>query len=76
MGELFSHFLQQNSYTLLLSKIKASSSQKNQGLKALPYIGSSLWNNQDKFLKISASLNAFKHDIKDHYFWKENKKES
>ena len=55
---------------------KLKPSQTNQGLRALSYIGSSLWNNQDKSLKTSASLNAFKHNIKDYYFRKRNKKES
>ena len=40
------------------------------------YIGPSLWNDQDKSLKTSASLNGFKHNIKDYYFRKGNKKES
>ena len=43
---------------------------------ALSYIGSSLWNNQDKSFKTFASLNSFKHNIKDYYFRKGNKKES
>ena len=47
----------------------------NQGLRALLYIGTSLWNKLDKSLKISVSLNAFKHNLKDYYFKKGNKKE-
>ena len=50
-------------------------SKTNQGLRALSYTGPSLWNNQDKSLKTSASLNSFKHNIKDYYFRKGHKKE-
>ena len=57
-------------------KLKLLHRKTNQGLKALSYIGPSLWNNQDKSLKTSASLNAFKHNINDYYFRKGNKKES
>ena len=57
-------------------KLKPSHCKTNQGLRALSYIGPSLWNNQDKSLKTSASLNSFKHNIKDYYFRKGNKKES
>ena len=38
------------------------------GQKALSYLGPSLWNNLNKTLKASASLNTFKHNIKKHYF--------
>ena len=36
--------------------------------EALSYVGPSLWNNLNKALKPSTSLNAFKHNIKQHYF--------
>ena len=55
-------------------KLKLPKRKTNQGLGALSYIGPSLWNNQDKSSKTSASLNAFKHNIND-YFRKGNKKE-
>ena len=45
-------------------------------LSALSYVGSSLWNNLNKTLKTSTSLNAFKHNIKQHYFNELKKKES
>ena len=45
----------------------------NQGLRALSYVGPSLWNNLDKSLKTSASLNTFKHDIKNPFFRMNNK---
>ena len=45
----------------------------NQGLRALSYVGPSLWNNLDKSLKTSASLNTFKHDIKNQFFRMNNK---
>ena len=57
-------------------KLKLSHRKKNQGLRALSYIGPSLWNNQDNSLKTSASLKAFKHNVKDYHFRKENIKES
>ena len=53
--------------------IKIPRRKTNQGLRALSYIGPSLWNNLDKSLKTSASLNAFKHNIKDHYFRKSDR---
>ena len=39
----------------------------NVGQKALSYAGPSLWNNFNKTLKTSNSLNDFKHNIKQHY---------
>ena len=57
-------------------KLKLPHCKINQALRALSYIGPSLWNNQDKSLKTSASLNSFKHNIKDYYFQQGNKKES
>ena len=51
-------------------KLKIPCRKTNQGLRALSYIGPSLWNNLDKSLKTSVSLNAFKHNIKHHYFQK------
>ena len=57
-------------------KLKLPHRKPNQGLRPLSYVGLSLWNNRDKSLKTSSSLNSFKHNIKDHYFQKGNKKES
>ena len=57
-------------------KLKLCHRETNQGLRALSYIGPLLWNKKDKSLKTSASLNLFKHNIKDYYFRKRNKKES
>ena len=37
-------------------KLKLSHRKKNQGLRALSYIGPSLWNNQGKSLKTYTSL--------------------
>ena len=51
-------------------------SQKKSRLRALSYIGPSLWSNQDRSLKTSTSLNPFKHNIKAYYFRKGDKKES
>ena len=48
----------------------------NARQKSLSFIGPSLWNNLNKTLKTSTSLNAFKHDIKQHYFDELQKKES
>ena len=55
-------------------KLKLSHRKTNQGLRALSYICPSLWNNQDRSLKTSASLNSIKRNIKDYYFRKGNKK--
>ena len=46
------------------------------GQKALSYVGPSLWNNLNKTLKTSTSLNGFKHNIKQYYFNELKKKES
>ena len=48
----------------------------NVGQKALSYVGPSLWNNLNKTLNTLASLNAFKHNIKQHYFNELKKKGS
>ena len=48
----------------------------NTGQKALSYTGPSLWNNLDKNLKTSSSLNNFKHKIKEYSFDELKKKES
>ena len=55
-------------------KLKLPHRKTNQGLRALSYIGPSLWNNQDKSWKTSAYLNSFKHNIKDYCFRKRNKR--
>ena len=49
-------------------KIKCSSSKTNAGQKALSYVCPSVWNNLNKTLKTSTSLNSFKHNIKQYYF--------
>ena len=54
-------------------KLKLPHRKTNQGLRALSYVGPSLWNNLDKLLKTSASLNTFKHDIKNQFFRMNNK---
>ena len=36
--------------------------------KGTPYVGPFLWNKLDNSLKISASLNTFKHNLKNQYF--------
>ena len=54
-------------------KLKITCRKTNQGLRALSYICPSLWNNLDKSLKTSVSLNAFKHNIKHHYFRKSDR---
>ena len=45
-------------------------------LNKKPYVGSALWNNLNKTLKTSTSLNTFKHNIKQRYFKELKKKES
>ena len=56
-------------------KLKWPHHKTNQGLRALLYIGPSLWNKLDKCLKKFVSLNAFKHNLKDYHFKKGSKKE-
>ena len=51
-------------------KLKLPHRKTNQGLRALSYVGPLLWNNQDKSLKTSASLNEFKNNIKYYSFQK------
>ena len=57
------------------SKFNVPHRKTNVGQKALSYVGPSLWNNLNKTLKTSTSLNAFKHNIKQHYFNELKKKE-
>ena len=40
----------------------------NVGQKGLSYIGPKLWNNISSRIKSAESTNAFKHQIKDHFF--------
>ena len=76
MNEVFSH-AEPNWTPISCSyqKLKLPYCKTNQGLRALSYIGPSLWNKLDKSLKTSVSLNAVKHNLKDYYFKKGNKKE-
>ena len=76
MEEIFSHaecngIPTRHSY----QKLKLPFRKTNQGLRALSFIGPSLWNNLEKSLKTSVSLNTFKHNVKEYYFQNGNKKE-
>ena len=64
MDEIFSH-VECNRIPKRYSyqKLKLTHHKTKQGSS---YIGPSLWNNQDKFLRTSASLNTFKYNIKDY----------
>ena len=57
-------------------KLKVPHRKTNVGQQALSYIGPSLWNNLNMTQKTSTSLNAFKHNIKQHYFSELKRKES
>ena len=48
-------------------KLNGSHQKTNVGQKSLSYVGPSRWNNLSKTIKTSSSLNAFKHNIKQHY---------
>ena len=48
-------------------KLNGSHQKTNVGQKSLSYLGPSHWNNLSKTIKTSSSLNAFKHNIKQHY---------
>ena len=61
---------------LSYQKLNVPHRKTNVGQKALSFVGPSLWNNLNKTLKTSTSLNAFKHNIKQHYFNELKKKES
>ena len=74
MNEVFSHAESNRIPTrCFYQKLKLPHRKTNQGLRALSYIGHSLWNKLDKSLKTSVSLNAFKHNLEDYYFKKANK---
>ena len=76
MNEVFTHAESNGIPTgCSYQKLKLPHRKTNQGLRALLYIGPSLWNKLDKSLKTSVSSNAFKHNLKDHYFKKGNKQE-
>ena len=49
-------------------KLNLPRRKTNMGLKALSYVGPSLWNNLSESLKLSTTINNFKHNIKEHYF--------
>ena len=76
INEIFPH-AECNGIPTLCSyqKLKLPHCKTNQGLRTLLYNSPSLWNNLDKSLKTTVSLNAFKHNLKDYYFRKGNKKE-
>ena len=76
MNEVFSH-AEPNRISTLCSyhKLKLPYHKTNLSLRVLSYISLSLWNKLDKSLKKSVSLSAFKHNLKDYYFRKGNKKE-
>ena len=48
-------------------KLNVPHRKTNVGQKALSYVGPSLWNNLNKMLKTSTSLNTFKHNIKQQF---------
>ena len=48
-------------------KLNVPHQKTNVGQKASCYVGPSLWNNLNKTLKTSTILNAFKHNIKQHF---------
>ena len=73
MNKIFFHSENNGIHTRAsFQKLKLPRRKTNQGLRALSYVGPSLWNNLDRSLKGSVSLNAFKHNIKNYYFEKQN----
>ena len=70
--------LESNGVHMRLSyqKLNVPHRKTNIGQKALSYVGPSLWNNFNKTLKTSTSLNTFKYNIKQHYINELKKKES
>ena len=75
MNEIFSHASIADLTHCSYQKLNPPYRKTNQDLRALPYIGSSLWNKIGKSMTISGSLHAFKHNLKDYYFRKSNKKD-
>ena len=71
MDEIFSNAECKGILTCYSYQKKFPHRKTNQGLRALLYIGPSLWNNLDKFLKTSAALHAFKHNIRTTTFRRE-----
>ena len=57
-------------------KLSLPRRKTNIGLKALSYVGPSLWNSLNETLKTSSSINSFKHKMKEYYFSKLKKDES
>ena len=57
-------------------KLNVPHRKANVRQKVLSYVGPSIWNNLNKTLKTSTSLNTFKDIMKKHYFNELNKKES
>ena len=53
---------------LSYQKLNAPCQKTNVRQKALSYVGPSFWDNLNKTLKTSSSLNAFTHNIKKQYF--------
>ena len=60
-----------------LSYQKLNVLRRKTNVEQKPYLTfAPLWNNLNKTLNISTSLNAFMHNIKQHYFIELEKKES
>ena len=49
-------------------KLKQPFKSLNVGQRGLSYLGPKLWNNISSNIKSAESTNAFKHQIKDHFF--------
>ena len=52
-----------NSY----QKLQQPFRKTNIGQNALSFIGPALWNNAPEEIKRTTNLNAFKHNLKEHY---------
>ena len=69
MNEIFSHAQCYGIPTrCFYQKVELLHHKTTQGLRALLYIGPSLWNNLDKSLETSVLLNVFKHNLNNYYF--------
>ena len=56
-------------------KLKHPSKSMCFGQNALSYLTPTIWNNLPTCLKLSNSLNSFKHGVKEHFFKKLKNKE-
>ena len=74
MNELFSIAGQNGPKTRFsYNKLTIPRRKTNAGLRSLSYIGPSTWNKIPNSLKLSKTLNSFKHNVKTHFLHEQGK---